>query len=50
MPEVTMRKKLHFELEFFRHKWPIVALGFVGGGREFVTCLWFVTLRIRWGY
>lgn len=45
-----MKKKLKFEFEFMRHKWPIFAIGFFSGGNEFVIALWFVTLRISWGY
>ena len=45
-----MRKKLKFEVELLRHQWPIFAIGFAGGGREFLVALWLVDLRISWGY
>jgi len=45
-----MRKSLHLITEFWPRKWPCFAVGFVGGGNEFVLHLWLVCFRVRWGY
>ena len=45
-----MRKKLKFEIEPLRHRWPIFAVGFVNTHREFLVSLWLVDFRISWGY
>lgn len=44
-----MKKKLNISVQLGEHRWPIFAVGFVGG-REFVLCAWLVTVRGRWGY
>jgi hypothetical protein len=43
-----MSKKLKFEFQFFQHKWPVLAIGFIA--REFVVVLWIADFRISWGY
>lgn len=45
-----MKKKLKFEVEPLRHRWPLFAIGVTGGGREFIVSLWLVDFRISWGY
>jgi len=45
-----MNKSFQFKIELFKHKWPIVAFGFVGRGNEFVLSLWIVDFRFTWGY
>jgi hypothetical protein len=45
-----MRKKLKFEIEPMRHKWPVFAIGFMAGGKEFLVVLWLIDFRISWGY
>jgi len=45
-----MRKSLHLTTEFMPRAWPIFAVGFVGGGNEFVLHLYLICFRIRWGY
>ena len=45
-----MRKKLKFKVEFMRRKLPVIAIGFVGGGHEFIVALWLVDFHISWGY
>lgn len=45
-----MRKKLKLELAFFRHKWPVFAVGVMAGGSEFILALWLVEFRLSWGY
>ncbi len=46
----NMSKSLQFKVEFFRHKWPLLAVGFVGAGNEFVISLWVIDFRLTWGY
>lgn len=45
-----MNKRLKFEFQFLKHKWPVIAFGFLGRGSEFVIVLWLAELRISWGY
>lgn len=45
-----MRKKLSLEMQLLQHRYPILAVGFVGGGNEFMVSLWLVDFRLRWGY
>lgn len=45
-----MKKSLHLTTEFMPRAWPIFAVGFVGGGNEFVLHLYLICFRIRWGY
>ena len=45
-----MKKSLTFKVKFFEHKWPVIAAGFLFGGREFIVCLWLVTFRLAWEY
>jgi nitrate reductase NapE component len=40
-----MRKKLFVSFSFFQHRWPVLAIGFVGG-YDFVICMWFVDITI----
>jgi nitrate reductase NapE component len=44
-----MRKKLNISVAPFERRWPVFAVGFLGG-REFVLCVWLVTVRVSWGY
>lgn len=48
--EKDMRKSLQFKVEPLRHKWPLFAIGVMGGGNEFVLSLWLIDFRISWGY
>lgn len=45
-----MSKKLKFEVQFLRYRWPVFAVGFIAGGAEFVVALWLVEFRLSWGY
>jgi len=45
-----MQKSLQFKVELLRHKWPLFAIGVMGGGNEFVLSLWLIDFRISWGY
>jgi hypothetical protein len=45
-----MRRKLKFEVEFFRHRWPVFAFGFMPHGPEFILALWVVEFRLSLGY
>ncbi len=44
-----MRKSLQIKIEILRHRWPLFAVGIVGGN-EFVLLLWLVAIRIEWLY
>lgn len=44
-----MSKHLKFEVYFLKYKWPLFALGFVGGVSEVILALWLVEFRLSWG-
>ena len=47
---LIVRKSLSLKLQFLQHKYPLFAVGFTGGGSEFILSLWLVDVRLSWGY
>ena len=43
-----MNKSLTFNIDLFRHKYPVFAIGFFSN-REFILSFWVIDFRISWG-